>query len=119
MSTSFKDPATIRKTPQAGNPWKVATLALALVSVALGLMLFQEKREPQTMTHATAMHGSQYDLGFINMMIPHHQQAIEEAKTALNEAQHSELKQMARNIVQSQQSEIDQMKQWRKDWYDK
>lgn len=39
------------------------------------------------------------------------------AKDALNKAQHAEVKQMAKAIVSSQQAEIDQMKQWRKAWY--
>ena len=60
---------------------------------------------------------AQYDLRFINMMIPHHQGAIVMAQDALNKSQRPEIKRLAQNIITSQQREIDQMKQWRTQWY--
>lgn len=59
----------------------------------------------------------QFDLRFMNAMIPHHEGAILMAKDALTKAKHPELKQLANEIVTSQQTEIDQMKAWRKAWY--
>ncbi|MGI0485202.1 DUF305 domain-containing protein [Pantanalinema rosaneae CENA516] len=61
----------------------------------------------------------EFDLRFMNAMIPHHEGAIAMAKDALTKAQHPELKQLANDIIASQQAEIDQMKQWRKTWYGK
>lgn len=60
-----------------------------------------------------------FDLRFMDAMIPHHEGAIAMAKDALNKAKHPELKQLANEIIASQQAEIDQMKQWRKTWYGK
>lgn len=60
---------------------------------------------------------AQYDLRFINMMIPHHQGAIVMAKDALNKSRRPEIKRLAQSIITSQQQEIDQMKQWRQAWY--
>lgn len=60
---------------------------------------------------------NEFDLRFLNAMIPHHEGAIVMAKDALNKAKHPELKQLANEIATSQQTEIDQMKQWRKAWY--
>lgn len=60
-----------------------------------------------------------FDLRFMEAMIPHHEGAIAMAKDALNKAQHPEVKQLANDIIASQQAEIDQMKQWRKAWYGK
>jgi len=60
---------------------------------------------------------AQYDLRFINMMIPHHQGAIVMAKDALNKSQQPEIKRLAQSIITSQQQEIDQMKRWRTLWY--
>jgi uncharacterized protein (DUF305 family) len=51
------------------------------------------------------------------MMIPHHQGAIVMAQDALNKSQRPEIKRLAQNIITSQQREIDQMKQWRTQWY--
>ena len=62
---------------------------------------------------------AKFDLRFIDGMIPHHQGAVEMAKDALNKSQRPEIKQLAKDIIASQQLEIDQMKQWRKAWYGK
>ncbi len=58
-----------------------------------------------------------FDATFIDGMIVHHQGAITMAQQALKDAQHPELKQLAEAIVKAQQTEIDQMKQWRSAWY--
>lgn len=60
---------------------------------------------------------AQFDLRFINAMIPHHEGAVVMAKDALNKSNHPEIKQLAQNIIASQQAEIEQMQQWRKAWY--
>lgn len=60
---------------------------------------------------------AQFDLRFINAMIPHHEGAVTMAKDALNKSKHSEIKQLAQDIITSQQAEIEQMQQWRKAWY--
>lgn len=59
----------------------------------------------------------QFDLRFINAMIPHHESAIVMAKDALQKSKRPEVQKLATAIVSSQQAEIDQMKQWRKAWY--
>jgi uncharacterized protein (DUF305 family) len=61
--------------------------------------------------------GTGFDQMFINMMVPHHQGAVEMAKIAQQRAQHPEIKQMADGIISGQQEEITQMKDWRKLWY--
>jgi uncharacterized protein (DUF305 family) len=60
-----------------------------------------------------------FDLNFINAMIPHHQGAVTMAQDALSKSQRPQIKKLAQNIITSQQAEIQQMKQWRKDWYNK
>jgi uncharacterized protein (DUF305 family) len=62
---------------------------------------------------------SMMDAHFIEQMIPHHEDAITMARLALEKAQHPEIKQLAQAIIDSQSAEIDQMKQWYKDWYGK
>ncbi len=58
-----------------------------------------------------------YDLQFIDTMIAHHQGAVDMARPTETKAQHAELKEMARNIIRDQEREINQMKQWREQWY--
>ncbi|MDM9380209.1 DUF305 domain-containing protein [Chlorogloeopsis sp. ULAP01] len=59
----------------------------------------------------------EFDLRFINAMIPHHEAAVTMAKDTLQKSQRSEIKKLAQNIISSQDAEINQMKQWRKAWY--
>jgi len=62
---------------------------------------------------------AEFDLRFINAMVPHHEGALVMAKDALDKSKRPEIRQLAQAILTSQQAEIDQMKQWRKDWYKK
>ncbi|MBE9106120.1 DUF305 domain-containing protein [Nostoc cf. edaphicum LEGE 07299] len=60
-----------------------------------------------------------FDLRFIDAMIPHHQGAVEMANVAQQKSKRPEIKKLADNIVKSQNQEITQMKQWRQPWYPK
>src|SRR3989344_4234846 len=55
--------------------------------------------------------GDGFDKAFIEQMIPHHQGAIEMAKLAKTNALHQEIKDMADDIISTQTSEINMMKQ--------
>ena len=57
------------------------------------------------------------DAVFMAMMIPHHQGAIDMATLVPDRAAHSELKDLATNVVGSQRSEIDEMNGWLSSWY--
>ena len=61
---------------------------------------------------------AEFDLRFINAMIPHHEGALAMAEQVLEKSERPELRQAAQNILDTQQAEIDQMQQWRQDWYD-
>jgi uncharacterized protein (DUF305 family) len=59
---------------------------------------------------------AEFDLRFINAMIPHHEGAVVMAKDALKKSQRAEIKTLSQNIITSQQTEIKQMEAWRKAW---
>lgn len=59
----------------------------------------------------------QFDLRFINAMIPHHEGAVDMANQASSKSSRAEIQELAKNIISSQQQEIDEMKQWRQTWY--
>jgi uncharacterized protein (DUF305 family) len=61
----------------------------------------------------------EFDLRFINAMIPHHEAAVVMAKDALQKSQRGEIKNLAQAIIKAQDTEINQMKQWRQAWYKK
>ena len=70
---------------------------------------------------STAMDGmttaAPFDAQFIDAMIVHHTGAVDMAEQALTESERPEIKELAQNIISSQQQEIEQMTNWRKEWY--
>ena len=58
-----------------------------------------------------------FDLAFIDEMIPHHASAIEMANVGLENTVHPDLKELQLQIIDAQQTEIDQMTNWRTDWF--
>ncbi|MDF5725706.1 MAG: DUF305 domain-containing protein [Rhizonema sp. PD37] len=60
-----------------------------------------------------------FDLRFINAMLPHHEGAVTMSQDALSKSNRSDIKKLAQSIITSQQAEIQQMKQWRQEWYKK
>ncbi len=66
---------------------------------------------------ATASAYAPFDAMFIDVMIVHHQGAIEMARDAQQQAEHAEIKQLAQEIIDAQEGEIGQMRDWRTQWY--
>lgn len=63
--------------------------------------------------------GSEFEVAFMDAMIPHHQSAIEMAQIALERSQRPELKVAAQAIIDAQQKEITEMKGWLQEWHSK
>jgi uncharacterized protein (DUF305 family) len=57
-----------------------------------------------------------FDLTFLEMMTAHHQGAIEMANTELRDGSLPEVKRLAQQVIDDQQAEIDQFKQWQQEW---
>ncbi|MEJ7840508.1 MAG: DUF305 domain-containing protein [Rubrobacter sp.] len=51
------------------------------------------------------------DERFIDAMVPHHEGAVEMAEVALKNAEHEEIKQLSENIVSTQRTEIEELKE--------
>ncbi|MCP9487725.1 MAG: DUF305 domain-containing protein [Gaiellaceae bacterium MAG52_C11] len=58
-----------------------------------------------------------FDKAFIDELIPHHQEAITMAREEIAGGSDDELKELAENIVETQSKEIEDMNDWREDWY--
>jgi len=63
-----------------------------------------------------AASGNEFDLMFLDMMTPHHTGAVAMAKEALTRAEHTEIKNLARQIIDAQEKEIAQMNKWKAAW---
>ena len=61
--------------------------------------------------------GKPFDLQFIDRMIPHHEGALMSSEHMISNSKHPELRELYENIQKSQSEQIEQMKEWRKEWY--
>ncbi len=69
------------------------------------------------MTGLEGKTGDAFDKAFLSEMSVHHQGAINMATAALKNAQHQEIKDLAKNIIDAQTKEINQMQNWQAVWY--
>jgi uncharacterized protein (DUF305 family) len=95
---------------------KTKNLLMMIVVCSVILTACQSAGAPVT-AEPTAGSNMEFDQMFIDMMVPHHQAAIEMALVALEKAEHPEIKQMAAQIIADQEKEIEQLKTWRQEWY--
>lgn len=58
-----------------------------------------------------------FDPAFIDAMVLHHQSAIQAAQSALTRSSREEIRRLAEAIIGAQSGEVDQLLQWRADWY--
>lgn len=86
----------------------------------------QHGQQDQHAAHAKVSHAmtsspgaakAPYDAQFLDSMAAHHQGAIEMAMLVPERAQHNELKEKAREMIDKQNKEIDQLQSWKKAWY--
>lgn len=64
-----------------------------------------------TSASETLMENGEYsDERFIDAMAPHHQGAVDMARVALVNAEHPEIRQLAENIISSQEAEIEELR---------
>lgn len=64
--------------------------------------------DPQALVAAFCA-GDDSDLTFIDLVIPHHEMAIQSSEAALEQATHEELRAIAEQVIQDQQAEIDEL----------
>jgi uncharacterized protein (DUF305 family) len=96
------------------RPSKVSAALLAIV-MAMALTGCAASTTSDSMhdhSSQAAGHLSSNDVMFLQMMIPHHQQAIDISDLALTKSADSELVALAKNIRDEQAAEIVKMKAW-------
>lgn len=98
------------------NKVLVVLAAVALVGASCGGS--DETAEPAGDEETVATGEVPFDMAFIDAMVPHHREAIEMAKAAKARGPtQPELATIANDIITSQQREIDQMLDWREEWF--
>jgi uncharacterized protein (DUF305 family) len=68
------------------------------------------------MSHLMEATGAEFDVAFVEMMTAHHQGAIDMANTGLKDGSLPEVRQLAQQIIDTQQKEIEQLEQWKRAW---
>jgi uncharacterized protein (DUF305 family) len=98
-------------------------IILSLIAVIVGMLIYSGRNDHM---RNGIMHGDRSDFGimqsgsdltgadimFLQMMIPHHQQAVDISNLALKTSKDSELLALAQNIRDGQSAEIITMKAW-------
>ena len=85
-----------------GNPIRLLAVLAALAAAGCGGG--EEESRPSQPTQDTAVEDA-----FLESMVPHHQSAIEMAKLGLERAETKEIRALADDILEAQQTEIAQM----------
>jgi uncharacterized protein (DUF305 family) len=78
-----------------------------------------QHKEMMMMSMSLGAADAGFDRRFLDAMIPHHEGAVTMGKDLLQKSKRPEMQKLAKNIISSQQQEIDRMNQWRKQWYGK
>ncbi|MGA9043018.1 MAG: DUF305 domain-containing protein [Terriglobales bacterium] len=116
------------------SPWRLAILGMAFSSIVMfappqSLTLhgdqeaiaddpawsdFQQSMEKMHVAMASVKPSHDADFDFVRLMIPHHQAAIDMAKTQLLYGKDPQLRRLAQEIITDQQSEVELMQLWLK-----
>lgn len=90
-------------------------IVVALFAVTSDRLTKIEQKE--TMNAPSTGEAKLSDQDFLTQMIEHHEGAIVMAKEAEKKSKRSEIKQFAQDIISAQSGEINDMYNWRKDWF--
>jgi uncharacterized protein (DUF305 family) len=111
--------AQMQKWRQVWYPKVGSTPMVYSAEMGHTIAMTPEQMKSMMMSGDLGVADKEFDLRFINAMIPHHEGALIMATDALKKSQRPEIKRLAQTILTSQQAEIQQMKQWRQAWYKK
>jgi len=89
---------------------------LLAMSAALSVAGCQPSESPRKAATGQVQ-ANDADRAFIDAMVPHHEMAFMMADDALAKAKHAEIKTFAQKVKRDQTREIDQMKQYRQQWF--
>jgi uncharacterized protein (DUF305 family) len=119
ISSQDQEIAQLKQWRQAWYPEASSTPVAYDAKTGKTIPMAHEQMQDMMMNMDLGAADPKFDKRFINAMIPHHESAITMAQDALSKSKRPEIKKLAQSIINSQQAEINQMKQWRQAWYNK
>lgn len=100
--------------------WIIGVLLILVIGMGVRLFFVSSSGHDMSMDDMVkgleGKEGDAFDKAFIELMIPHHQGAVEMALLAREHAGHQELKDLAEAIIVAQNSEIAEMHAWYTAW---
>lgn len=81
-----------------------------------GMDGMQGMMSEEQMAELRGVRDQEFDLLFIDMMIEHHQGAVDSSEQVIQEGENPDVRALAEEIIAAQQEEIDQMNAWREEW---
>ncbi len=108
-----KEIARMKEWREKWYPGKPSALNMEMPGMKMGSEKMNTSSHEKEMQ---AMAAKDFDLHFIDMMIPHHEGAIVMAKDALQKAEHAEIKALSNEVIREQEAEIKKMREWKAQW---
>jgi len=99
--------AQMRAWREAWFPGKPAAINMDLPGMKKSMMTPEHEKMME------AASGNEFDIHFVDMMVPHHEGAVEMSREMLAKGERAELKTLAEQIIKAQDSEIRQMQVWK------
>ena len=99
------------------SPRKLIILGIFVAAVIVSKYMSAPTETPMTETHMGHKMTVTNDQQFLEMMYPHHQEAIDTAIQVLARGESPQLKTIAQNIITTQNAEIAQMQTWHEQWF--
>lgn len=97
-------------------PYLILLLLITIISTGCGGDAPANSGLPAA-PRSVMVDGKYSDKRFIDMMVPHHQMAIDMAKEALQKSQDKDVRALSERIVRGQGNEIEELKRVREDLY--
>ena len=119
IKSQDKEIAQMKQWRQAWYPKAPSKLVAWHAQMNHMMPMSQEQIKSMRMDMDLGESNAEFDLRFIDAMIPHHEGAVVMALDAVKKSKRPEIKKLAQTIISSQQAEIEQMKAWRQAWYKK
>jgi uncharacterized protein (DUF305 family) len=103
----------------------VAVVVAAGAGLAVGAAIWAGGDHDSDSTDMSTAHGSGDmmmmtsldEQSFLEQMVPHHESAVEMATMALDKSTRPQVRQLAQGIIDAQEAEIAQMRDWHQEWY--
>jgi uncharacterized protein (DUF305 family) len=101
-------PAPAQTSPQQGGAMSGAGMSPAMQGMHGAHERMKRRMDEAMMRDA----GAEADKAFVDMMLPHHQGAVEMGEAALPHIKDPELRQMVQKTIEQNRKEIEEMRAW-------